>query len=96
MYEKFSIGDIDNGGSGGEYTVQAGFGWTNGVVLWVASVFGDQLVAPECPNPLVQASTEGTGTSSSHRKNGALQPSAAPCALFGLVLLATGLQLVVV
>ena len=33
MFEKFSIADIDSAGRGGEYTVQAGFGWTNGVVL---------------------------------------------------------------
>ncbi|KAI0248230.1 hypothetical protein BJV78DRAFT_1355029 [Lactifluus subvellereus] len=51
MFEKFSIRDIDSGGRGGEYTVQAGFGWTNGVALWVASVFGDQLVAPESYAP---------------------------------------------
>ena len=56
MFEKFSCTDIDIGGSGGEYTVQAGFGWTNGVVLWVANTFGGKLVAPTCPNPLVEAS----------------------------------------
>ena len=33
MFEKFSISDIDSAGRGGEYTVQAGFGWTNGVAL---------------------------------------------------------------
>ncbi|KAB5588133.1 Trehalase [Ceratobasidium theobromae] len=33
MFEKFSAWDIDQAGSGGEYTVQAGFGWTNGVSL---------------------------------------------------------------
>lgn len=52
MFEKFSIQDIDSGGRGGEYTVQAGFGWTNGVALWVASNFGKVLVAPTCPDPL--------------------------------------------
>ena len=31
MFEKFSIRDVDSGGRGGEYPVQAGFGWTNGV-----------------------------------------------------------------
>ncbi|KAI0060461.1 glycoside hydrolase family 37 protein [Artomyces pyxidatus] len=67
MFEKFSIQDIDIGGHGGEYTVQAGFGWTNGVVLWVASNFGPQLVAPTCPNPELEASTSSSGSS----KNGA-------------------------
>ena len=55
MFEKFSITDVDSSGRGGEYTVQAGFGWTNGVVLWVASIFGEQLVAPACPDPLFAA-----------------------------------------
>jgi alpha,alpha-trehalase len=50
MFEKFSNLDIDSAGSGGEYTVQAGFGWTNGVVLWVANTYGNVLDAPNCPN----------------------------------------------
>ncbi|KAG7444163.1 glycoside hydrolase [Guyanagaster necrorhizus] len=49
MFEKFSSLDIDSAGRGGEYTVQAGFGWTNGVVLWIASVYGDILATPNCP-----------------------------------------------
>ena len=57
MFEKFSSVDFDSAGRGGEYVVQAGFGWTNGVVLWVASVYGDVLVRPECPDLL-----EGGGT----------------------------------
>ncbi|CDO72204.1 Glycoside Hydrolase Family 37 protein [Trametes cinnabarina] len=60
MFEKFSISDIDSAGRGGEYTVQAGFGWTNGVLLWVASNYGDVLVAPSCPDILAQAQTTGT------------------------------------
>ncbi|KAF9464208.1 trehalase [Collybia nuda] len=54
MFEKFSNLDIDSAGRGGEYTVQAGFGWTNGVVLWVSSVYGGVLVEPVCPNLLDQ------------------------------------------
>jgi alpha,alpha-trehalase len=57
MFEKFSIRDVDSGGRGGEYTVQTGFGWTNGVALWVAGTFGDQLVAPVCPDPLFAVSS---------------------------------------
>ncbi|KIJ59066.1 glycoside hydrolase family 37 protein [Hydnomerulius pinastri MD-312] len=49
MFEKFSNLNVDSSGYGGEYTVQAGFGWTNGVVLWVAANYGQQLVAPVCP-----------------------------------------------
>lgn len=49
MFEKFSLTDVDEAGVGGEYTVQAGFGWTNGVVLWVAGEFGQILTEPTCP-----------------------------------------------
>ncbi|KAG8998439.1 hypothetical protein FRB90_012305 [Tulasnella sp. 427] len=49
MYEKFNLLDVDAAGSGGEYTVQAGFGWTNGAVLWVAANHGKLLQQPNCP-----------------------------------------------
>ena len=49
MFEKFSNLEIDSAGRGGEYTVQAGFGWTNGVALWVAHTYGGILDAPTCP-----------------------------------------------
>ena len=39
MYEKYNADKIGEGGSGGEYTPQVGFGWTNGVAL----VFLDEL-----------------------------------------------------
>ncbi|KIY52470.1 glycoside hydrolase family 37 protein, partial [Fistulina hepatica ATCC 64428] len=68
MFEKFSINDVDSSGSGGEYTVQAGFGWTNGVVLWVASNYGEILATPSCPPLLVNTSSDtgsGNGTGSS-------------------------------
>lgn len=63
MFEKFSISDIDSAGRGGEYTVQAGFGWTNGVVLYVASQYGDVLVAPNCPNLTESAISTSSGGS---------------------------------
>ena len=104
MFEKFSIRDVDSSGRGGEYTVQAGFGWTNGVVLWVTSTFGEQLVAPVCPDPLF--AVDGTGTTgmggnssgnTSHQKNSALQVNvASQHRLFGIALLATALQFLVV
>ena len=65
MFEKFSISDIDSAGRGGEYTVQAGFGWTNGVVLWVASTYGHVLVAPQCPDLLQQVATTSSGSGGS-------------------------------
>ena len=65
MFEKFSNLDIDSAGSGGEYTVQAGFGWTNGVVLWVANAYGGALDAPKCPNITADAvSSQGNSDSS--------------------------------
>ncbi|KAI0763541.1 glycoside hydrolase [Trametes elegans] len=66
MFEKFSISDIDSAGRGGEYTVQAGFGWTNGVLLWVASTYGDVLVAPTCPDLLAEAQSSTTTTSTTN------------------------------
>jgi alpha,alpha-trehalase len=61
MFEKFSLLNVDSSGGGGEYTVQAGFGWTNGVLLWVASTYGEQLVAPQCPALTVSATSTTTG-----------------------------------
>ena len=61
MFEKFSNSDVDSAGRGGEYTVQAGFGWTNGVVLWAASNYGNILVAPTCP-PLLAANANSGGS----------------------------------
>jgi len=71
MFEKFSILDIDSSGSGGEYTVQAGFGWTNGALLWVSSMYGDVLNDPKCPSLL--DAPKITGTSSG--KNAAVTAS---------------------
>jgi alpha,alpha-trehalase len=105
MFEKFSIRDVDSSGRGGEYTVQAGFGWTNGVVLWVASSFGEQLVAPVCPDPLFATNDAGgtaggiggnsSGGSPSNKKNSALQVNVTPHRLFGIALLMTAMQFLV-
>ncbi|CAI4222949.1 unnamed protein product [Auanema sp. JU1783] len=44
MYEKYNvIGTYPKPGSGGEYDVQDGFGWTNGVVLDLLSTYADRL-----------------------------------------------------
>lgn len=49
MYEKYSTNISGEGGSGGEYGVQEGFGWSNGVVLELLSMYGDRLsVSPPC------------------------------------------------
>jgi len=52
MFEKFSLLDIDQGGSGGEYQVVVGFGWTNGVAIYLGATMGDRLSEPVCP-PIV-------------------------------------------
>lgn len=67
MFEKFSNLDIDSAGRGGEYVVQAGFGWTNGVLLWIASNYGSALAAPQCPRLEVQAvSNQNSGVRGAH------------------------------
>jgi alpha,alpha-trehalase len=63
MFEKFNATDPDAAGGGGEYTVQIGFGWTNGVVLWAAGRYGQFLPAPTCPLiPIVENSGAGNAT----------------------------------
>ncbi|KZT70791.1 glycoside hydrolase family 37 protein [Daedalea quercina L-15889] len=63
MFEKFNTTDVDSSGSGGEYTVQAGFGWTNGVVLYIAANYGHVLTAPDCPNILDIVGASNSSTS---------------------------------
>ena len=40
MFEKYDATNIGTSGGGGEYEVQTGFGWTNGVVIWILNTFG--------------------------------------------------------
>jgi hypothetical protein len=82
MFEKFSVQDIDSAGRGGEYTVQAGFGWTNGVALWVAAQYGHQLAAPSCPDLLAsaEAADNGAGASASASMSASAACGARICA----------------
>ncbi|KAF2730745.1 glycoside hydrolase [Polyplosphaeria fusca] len=50
MFEKYADNSTIAAGGGGEYEVVEGFGWTNGVLIWAADVFGQQLKTPECGN----------------------------------------------
>ncbi|TCD65786.1 hypothetical protein EIP91_002225 [Steccherinum ochraceum] len=95
MFEKFSISDIDSAGRGGEYTVQAGFGWTNGVVLYVASLYGDVLVQPTCPNLTESAlSTGGSAAGAGSQSSSAVKSvPALAAAVVGVVFSAVGLFL---
>lgn len=48
FYEKYDVSSVGGIGGGGEYTVQAGFGWTNGVLLKILATRGDRLKVPIC------------------------------------------------
>ncbi|KAG0150475.1 hypothetical protein CROQUDRAFT_38208 [Cronartium quercuum f. sp. fusiforme G11] len=51
MFEKFNVTDINAAGGGGEYSVQDGFGWTNGIILTFSDWLSDSLdVRPTCPD----------------------------------------------
>jgi alpha,alpha-trehalase len=44
FFEKYDPNKSGNAGGGGEYDVQLGFGWTNGVLIDFISIYGDMLV----------------------------------------------------
>ncbi|KAJ2981265.1 hypothetical protein NUW58_g6730 [Xylaria curta] len=48
MFEKYSDESINVAGSGGEYQVVEGFGWSNGVLIWAVDTFGNKLKRPDC------------------------------------------------
>ncbi len=56
-------------GGGGEYEVQLGFGWSNGVILDLLDKYGDQLTAEnnfegnEVPSPVESTAGPTTGVS---------------------------------
>ncbi|KAF8365850.1 tre-1 [Pristionchus pacificus] len=47
MFEKYNVSSTseDSAGSGGEYEVQTGFGWTNGVILDLLDKYGDKMAS---------------------------------------------------
>ncbi|XP_051895879.1 trehalase [Pristis pectinata] len=45
MFEKYDVNGDSQPGGGGEYDVQVGFGWTNGVALELLDQYGDQLAS---------------------------------------------------
>ena len=87
MFEKFSNLNIDSAGSGGEYTVQAGFGWTNGVALWIANNYGSVLDAPACPNITADAVSGGEDATGGN-SGAALKVRASPVSVTAAVFLA--------
>lgn len=48
MFEKYAETALNEAGSGGEYEVVVGFGWSNGVLIWVVDTFRDKLQTPAC------------------------------------------------
>ncbi|KAJ2257961.1 hypothetical protein GGI13_000750 [Coemansia sp. RSA 455] len=62
MFEKFDSTQVGKEGGGGEYNVQAGFGWTNGVLIWTLDTFGKSLVAPSCPGTPLGADKVATSS----------------------------------
>lgn len=48
MFEKYSDNVMNVVGGGGEYEVVEGFGWINGVVIWVVDIFGDKFKRLDC------------------------------------------------
>nr|OQO21604.1 hypothetical protein B0A51_12001 [Rachicladosporium sp. CCFEE 5018] len=59
MFEKYADNTTNAAGGGGEYEVVEGFGWSNGVLIWAADVFGQTLKTPECGN--ITAADVSTG-----------------------------------
>ena len=49
MFEKYNVSVHGAPGGGGEYTIQVGFGWTNGVVLDLLQRYPGQLTSGEEP-----------------------------------------------
>ena len=56
MFEKYNVSVHGAPGGGGEYTIQVGFGWTNGVVLDLLQRYPDQLTSGE--EPYVKSTVE--------------------------------------
>ena len=51
LYEKYDVRRPGQAGSGGEYIVQEGFGWTNGVAMRLAEMYGaHRMIYGDCPN----------------------------------------------
>lgn len=51
MFEKFDVNTIGRSGGQGEYVSQTGFGWTNGIALWIFQQWSD-FNAPDCTQPV--------------------------------------------
>ncbi|PPJ58845.1 hypothetical protein CBER1_08518 [Cercospora berteroae] len=64
IFEKYNSTDITAFGGGGEYEVQLGFGWSNGVLIWVGDLFGHRLELPACERELEEGGDANDGGNS--------------------------------
>jgi len=48
MFEKYDVSLLGSPGGGGEYTVQEGFGWTNGVALHLLQLYANTFTLGSC------------------------------------------------
>jgi len=67
MFEKYNSTDITAFGGGGEYEVQLGFGWSNGVLIWIGDEFGADLQLPACEQQLEEGGDGGDATTKKKR-----------------------------
>ena len=51
LVEKYDVVDSERAGGGGEYPLQDGFGWTNGVTRKLMAVYPADVAADHCPLP---------------------------------------------
>ncbi|XP_046959382.1 uncharacterized protein LOC124529618 [Vanessa cardui] len=74
MFEKYDAEVPGRVGGGGEYTVQTGFGWSNGVVLEFLGKYGHKMTLHDSTDDLLTvipsntASSENTGSENSAKK----------------------------
>jgi alpha,alpha-trehalase len=51
LVEKYDVLEPERAGGGGEYPLQDGFGWTNGVTRKLMALYPADAVADQCPQP---------------------------------------------
>ncbi|GAP90318.1 putative glycoside hydrolase family 37 protein [Rosellinia necatrix] len=61
MFEKYSDESTNVAGSGGEYEVVEGFGWSNGVLIWSVDTFGNKLKRPDCGRLEARSELDNSG-----------------------------------
>ena len=60
MWEKYNVnGSYPDAGTGGEYVVQSGFGWTNGAIMDLLITYADRMLFPQLNQIVVESKTIG-------------------------------------